>query len=110
MSRRTPPPEGTFFTVHSYDAPRWLLWTKSDSTWSWRLSPEGEGTRLVTRVRAEYDWRHPATAALGVVLMELGDFAMMRRMLLGLRDRATSGPVPERLTCCGWGWRRWWRG
>jgi hypothetical protein len=30
--------------------------------------------------------------------MELGDFAMMRRMLLGLRDRATSGLVPERLT------------
>jgi hypothetical protein len=98
MSRRTPPPEGTFFTVHSCDAPRWLLWTKRDSTWSWRLSPEGEGTRLVTRVRAEYDWRHPPTAALGVVLMELGDFAMMRRMLLGLRDRATSGPVAEHLT------------
>jgi hypothetical protein len=98
MSRRTPPPDGTFFTVQSYDAPRSLLWTKSDSTWSWRLSPEGEGTRLVTRVRAGYDWRHPATATAGVVLMELGDFAMMRRMLLGLRDRATSGLVPERLT------------
>jgi hypothetical protein len=98
MSRRTPPPEGTFFTIHSYDAPRWLLWTKSDSSWSWRLSPEGEGTRLVTRVRAAYDWRHPATAAMGLLLMELGDFAMMRRMLLGLRDRATSGPAPERLT------------
>lgn len=98
MSRRTPPPDGTFFTVHSFDANRWLLWTKKDSTWSWRLSPEGEGTRLVTRVRAEYDWRHPAVAVLGVVLMELGDFAMMRRMLLGLRDRATSELVPESLT------------
>ena len=27
-------------------------------------------------------------AQLGVVLMEFGDFAMMRRMLLGIKERA----------------------
>jgi hypothetical protein len=36
-----------------------------------------------------YDWTRPATALLGVGLMEFGDFAMMRRMLLGIKDRGT---------------------
>lgn len=91
MTRRDPPPEGTYFTVDSFEAPRWLLWTKSDSTWSWWLTPTpGGGTRLVTRVRARYDWKRPASALLGVFLMELGDYPMMRRMLLGIRSRAVA--------------------
>lgn len=45
-------------------------------------------TRLVTRVHAVYDWRHPLTAVLGVLLLEFGDFAMMRRMLRGIKSRA----------------------
>ena len=44
----------------------------------------------MTRVHAVYDWTRPATALLGVVLIEFGDFAMMRRMLLGIRERAES--------------------
>jgi hypothetical protein len=91
MSPRTPPPPGTFFTVDSFDPPHWLLWSKSDSVWSWRLEPTtGGGTRLVTRVRARYDWQRPALALFGVLLMELGDYPMMRRMLLGIRTRATA--------------------
>jgi hypothetical protein len=43
----------------------------------------------VTRIRNRYDWRRPVDAALGVLLMEVGDFAMLRRMLLGIRDRAS---------------------
>jgi hypothetical protein len=98
MSRRVPAPEGSYFRVASFQTARWLLWRKSDSTWSWRLTPEGPGaTRLVTRVRARYEWRNPMAALFGMVLMELGDFAMMRRMLLGLRDRAASaGPARGR--------------
>lgn len=46
------------------------------------------GTRLVTRIHAVDDWSHPLTAALGVVLMEFGDFATMRRMLRGIKARA----------------------
>jgi hypothetical protein len=49
-------------------------------------------TRLVTRVHAVYDWTRPAMALLGVVLMEFGDFAMMRRMLLGIKERAEGIP------------------
>lgn len=47
--------------------------------------------RLVTRVHAAYDWLRPASALIGVLLMELGDFAMMRRMLLGIEERAEAG-------------------
>jgi hypothetical protein len=41
----------------------------------------------VTRVHVVYDWTRPTMALLGVVLMEFGDFAMMRRMLLGIKER-----------------------
>ena len=91
----SPPTDRTALKVHSYAVNEWLLWTKPDSTWSWQLTstPSG-GTRLVTRIRATYDWHHPATALFGVVLMELGDFAMLRRMLWGIKARAEAlGPV-----------------
>jgi len=42
----------------------------------------------VSRVHAVYDWDHPLSAVLAVALMEFGDFAMMRRMLLGIKQRA----------------------
>jgi len=59
------------------------------STWSGRLTPTSDGgTRLVNRIRAVYDWRHPLEAFLGVGLMEFGDFAMNRRMLRGIKARA----------------------
>jgi hypothetical protein len=58
----TPSP-ATAFTVDSFDVGRWLLWTKSDSTWAWTLTPAGNGTtRLITRVHACYDWTKPASA------------------------------------------------
>jgi hypothetical protein len=75
--------------VTSYDANKTLLWSKPDGTWAWRLTPAvGNRTRLVTRVHAVYDWRRPFTAVLGLVLMEFGDFAMQRRMLRGIKERA----------------------
>jgi hypothetical protein len=83
------PTEVTAFRVDGFETERWLLWRKPDSTWVWTLTDLGDGrTRLVTRVRALHEWRKPLTALLGVALMELGDFAMMRRMLLGIKDRA----------------------
>jgi hypothetical protein len=63
------PTTATAFTVDSFDVGRWLLWTKPDSTWAWTLTEIGEGrTRLVTRVRACYDWTKPMSAVLGVAL------------------------------------------
>lgn len=85
------PSDRTAFKVASFVENQSLLWARPDSTWSWELTElSGGRTRLVTRVRARYDWSHPFDAALGVLLMELGDFAMMRRMLRGIKMRAES--------------------
>jgi len=64
-----------------------LVWTKPDSTWAWRLTDSDAGrTRLVTRLKARYE---PGPfLPVTVLLMEVGDFPMMRRMLLGLAERA----------------------
>lgn len=91
------PNDDTAFRVHSFEENRWLLWTKPDCTWAWALRPEPDGrTRLVTRVRLHHDRSRPLYALLGVVLMELGDFAMMRRMLLGIKARAEAVGRAER--------------
>jgi hypothetical protein len=91
MSPSATPSDRTAFKVHSFDVNRWLLWSKPESTWAWQLTPTNDGgTRLVTRVHAVYDWRHPLAALLGVLLMEFGDFAMLRRMLHGIKTRAES--------------------
>jgi hypothetical protein len=89
----SPPDERTAFTVVEVDAPHTLVWAKPDSTWAWRLDSVGaNGTRLVTRLKAQYvpGPLLPAT----VLLMEIGDFPMMRRMLLGIRARAERPVVP----------------
>lgn len=107
------PSDRTAFKVASYVENESLLWAKPDSTWSWRLTElPGGRTRLVTRVRARYDWSHPFDAALGVLLMELGDFAMMRRMLRGIKERAESlaAGVPEHTdVVTASAWRPWAR-
>jgi hypothetical protein len=91
MSPSARPTPSTAFKVHSFEVNEWLLWSKPDSTWAWRLTPtDTGGTRLVTRIHAAYDWRRPLLALLGVVLMEFGDFAMLRRMLRGIKTRAES--------------------
>ena len=87
MSPSGTPSEVTALRVADFEKNRWLLWAKPDSTWAWVLRPESDGTRLVTRVHAVYDWNHPAMAVFGAVLMEFGDFAMMRRMLRGIKER-----------------------
>lgn len=82
----SPPDERTAFRVARVEAPNVLVWAKPDSTWAWVLTPVGTGTRLVTRLKSRYE-RGP-TLPFTVLLMELGDFPMMRRMLLGLKERA----------------------
>jgi hypothetical protein len=94
------PSDRSALRVHSFEVNQWMLWTTPDSTWAWQLIPiDNNGTRLIARITARYDWRHPLFAALGVILMEFGDFPMLRRMLLGIKTRAESaehdpaGPV-----------------
>ena len=85
------PSDRTAFKVHSFECDEWLLWTKPDSTWAWQLTATADGgTRLVIRICAMYDWRNPPMALLSILLMEFGDFAMLRRMLRGIKARAES--------------------
>ena len=81
--------ETTAFKVKAFETNEWLLWEKPDSTWAWKLValPDG-GTRLITRLRQRYQWESPAMALLTLVLLEFGDFPMMRRVLRGIRTRA----------------------
>jgi hypothetical protein len=62
---------------------------KPDSTWVWTLHDSAGGaTRLVTRLRILYNRRHPFAVVTSLVLNEFGDFPMLRRILLTLKQRA----------------------
>jgi hypothetical protein len=63
------------------------VWAKPDSTWSWilRAMPDGR-TRLVTRLRQRY--RVAPATIITVILADFGDYPMMRKMLLGIKQRA----------------------
>lgn len=94
----------TAFRVTEVWTPYELLWSKPDSTWSWRLTRTASGgTRLVTRIRATHDRRHRGTWLASLVLLELGDYAMQRRMLLHLRERSerqtSQQPLTRRSPC-----------
>lgn len=87
------PGRSTSFRVTVARAPSILVWSKPDSTWCWMLSPTAaHGTRLVTRLRTRY--RLGPLLPLSLALMEIADFPMMRRMLLGIRERAESTTTP----------------
>ena len=87
MARKVTP--ATAFRTAAFERARWLLWQKPDSTWAWTLKPLPDGrTRLITRLKARYEWSSPLSALLSIVLLELGDFPMMRKMLRGLKARA----------------------
>lgn len=84
------PTEATAFRIARLLPNRCLLWQQRLSTWVWVLEPLGDHqTRLITRIRARYDWSDPF-AVIWVLLMELGDFPMMRKQLIGIKRRAES--------------------
>jgi hypothetical protein len=91
----------TAFRVAEVRAPHELLWRKPDSTWAWRLTlTDTGGTRLVTRIRATHDGPHLRSWLSSLLLLEFGDYAMQRRMLLHLRERAER-PVDVRASAGG---------
>ena len=45
-------------------------------------------TRLITRLKQRYPWESPGMAVFTLVLLEFGDFPMMRMMLEGIKLRA----------------------
>jgi hypothetical protein len=82
-----PPTPATSFVIADASPPGHLVWAKPDSTWTWilRALPGGR-TRLVTRLRQRY--RATPAALVTVILAEFGDYPMMRKMLLGIKQRA----------------------
>jgi hypothetical protein len=84
------PGKNSGMRVKEFEAGRSMLWWEKHhlTTWAWALDPlPGGRTRLVTRVRARPSWRHPSTA-FWLLLVEVADFPMMRRCLLGIKRRA----------------------
>lgn len=81
--------ERSAFRVEGFVVPEWLLWRMPSRTWAWRLVPLSDGrTRLINRIHTAYEWSRPGWVLGTVLLCEVADFAMMRRMLRGIRDRA----------------------
>jgi hypothetical protein len=88
------PSERTAFVVDSFEEASWLLWRSPNRSWGWCLLPlAGDRTRVVTRLRTVYEWRRPLTP-LTVILMEVADYPMMRRMLRNIRARAEAWHSP----------------
>jgi hypothetical protein len=85
----------TSFRVADVSMPTHLVWAKPDSSWAWQLRPLPDGrTRVVTRLKQHY--RPDASSLVTVPLLELGDYPMMRRMLLGLKERCESPAAGRR--------------
>jgi hypothetical protein len=76
--------------VKDFEQNRWMLWwdQKGGMSWCWGLYPVDDEahTRLITRVRLHYDWRSPAI--LLHMLIEFTDVVMMRKSMLGIKERA----------------------
>jgi hypothetical protein len=83
-------PEGVGLLVKALQPEQWMLWwdeKTQDTTWAWALYPVDEQrTRLITRVRMRYRWTRPTI--LFSLLVEFADLVMMRKCLLGIKQRA----------------------
>lgn len=79
--------------VKALEPNQWMLWgdKAGASTWCWGLDAiDAQQTRLITRVRLRYNWTSPTL--LFSLLVEFTDIIMMRKCMLGIKERA------ERLT------------
>lgn len=77
------------FRVRGFVPHEWVLWGDREGTitWCWGLYPIDErSTRLVARARVKYDWMHPSI--FFNMVFDVGDIVMMRRCLIGIRERA----------------------
>jgi hypothetical protein len=87
----------TAYQVARLEPGKLMLWRKGGGTWLWLLEPDGAGcTRLITRLRSRYTWTRP-TIVTELILMEIGDPFMMRKCLLGIKQRAEQLAAGRRL-------------
>lgn len=73
--------------IAACEEPLLLLWRNGDlATWVWSLTPTADGgTRLVSRLHVGYKG---ASGLAFAPLLEVADFPMFRKMLLGIKERA----------------------
>jgi hypothetical protein len=83
-------PNGQYgLKVWSFKPHEWMVWVddQAHTSWLWLLDPIDEGsTRLITRIRMRYQWLRPDIAF--DLLVEFGDLVMMRKCMLGIKERA----------------------
>ena len=79
--------------VVELDPGRSMLWVFQvegqweNATWAWGLYEEdSHHTRLVSRLRVTYKWGRPSI--IPMLLVDAVELVMMRKCLLGIRDRA----------------------
>jgi hypothetical protein len=80
--------------VKGFEANRWMLWwdKKGKATWAWGLYPHVEGRmRLISRLRVRYAWTSPMI--IYYLIQDVGDIVMMRKCMLGIKERAESGTI-----------------
>ena len=90
--------------VKAFEPNQWMLWwdNKGEVTWYWGIYPRDDGqTRLITRVRMHYRWLKPSI--LFSLLVEFTDIVMMRKCMLGIKQRAerASRQTPEPIGTTG---------
>lgn len=71
------------FKEHEY-----ILWwdQKGNGSWLWNLTAMENGkTRLLTRLRTQYDFSFPWI--IYYLLYDVGDIVMMRKCMLGIKER-----------------------
>jgi len=95
------PTPSTAYRVTRLEPGTLMLWEKPGGTWLWLIEPADAGrTRLITRLRSRYAWAKPAIVT-ELILMEIGDPFMMRKCLLGIKQRAehlAAGRHPQAAT------------
>jgi hypothetical protein len=77
--------------VKEFQENRYILWwdKKGNGTWGWYLRQYANGqTRLITRLRTKYDFSFPWM--LYYLFYDFGDIIMMRKCMLGIKERAES--------------------
>jgi len=88
-------PDGKYgFRVKDFEVNKWMLWwdNEGDLSWLWFFSPLEDGTtRLITRLKMDYNWKFPLL--FFDLLIDVGDFVMMRQCMLGIKDRAEGQPA-----------------
>jgi hypothetical protein len=80
--------------VKDFLATEHLLWwdKKGHSSWLWQLDEvEPNQTRLLTRLRTQYDFSFPWI--IYYILYDFGDLLMMAKCLLGIKERAEARGV-----------------